>query len=348
MLIYFFLVHRQSTCGRRGAKWRVDDVVSWVAQHTAPRFNALIDTGALITGLNNEEEARKLLEVGGPRSGLGAIQVCVFFDDDGGQWFVDRSGAAAMPLSRCGIALERRFVFYDQSHCTGTDCKHRLDAVAAVTLGKDMVFRDHVQGCWRMRGLEHGQSLVVLLVDEVVELVRSAAAAPLPAAAGAAAAAEPLPPLLADVATAAATAEGQQALLEAIISWLIVKALETEETQHIQLMKQGLRDVWRRTALHELLDSSAPADCEYSAGGPLLLTRCNSTVADVAAFEAALAAQQEADAVLAAVAWQFMADEGWADFDGETGAVVECAFVAFNESGGEVRAQHPPHPVTSA
>jgi hypothetical protein len=109
-----------STCVAAGEKWSVDDVMKWVAHHSTPRFNALIDTGALITGLNNEEVARRLLAVGGPGTGLSGIEVCVFFDDDGGQWFVDRSGSAAMPLSRCGIALEQRFVFYDQCHCTGT------------------------------------------------------------------------------------------------------------------------------------------------------------------------------------------------------------------------------------
>ena len=340
-----------STCVAAGEKWSVDDVMKWVAHHSTPRFNALIDTGALITGLNNEEVARRLLAVGGPGTGLSGIEVCVFFDDDGGQWFVDRSGSAAMPLSRCGIALEQRFVFYDQCHCTGTcvtlfsiycmteyyanimilyndychagtDCKHRLDAVAAVTLGKDMVFRDHVQGCWRMRGLEHGQSLVVLLVDEVVELVRGT----VPLLPGAS---------LAGVAAVAEGAEGQQLLLEGIISWLIVKALETEEVQHVQLMKQGLRDVWRRTALHELLDSSAPSESEYTEGGPLLLTRCNSTVADADSLAAAIEAAAEADAAVAKVAWQFMADEGWHDFDAEVVLAVEAMYDEFTNTASK-------------
>ena len=40
-------------------------------------------------------------------------------------------------MSRCGVGKSRRFVFYDQIHTTGTDVKHKLDAVAAVTLGKE-------------------------------------------------------------------------------------------------------------------------------------------------------------------------------------------------------------------
>ena len=110
--------------------WKVRDILQWVASHTTPCFNAFIDTGALITGLTNEEVARALLSIGG--AGMKNIEVVVFFDDDGKQLFVDRGGGMPAPLSRCGVGKNRRFVFYDQVHTTGTDVKHKLDAVAAV------------------------------------------------------------------------------------------------------------------------------------------------------------------------------------------------------------------------
>jgi hypothetical protein len=50
-----------------------------------------------------------------------------------------------LKLSQCGIAVENRFAFYDQIHTTGMDIKHTLNAAAALTLGKDMVFRDLAQ-----------------------------------------------------------------------------------------------------------------------------------------------------------------------------------------------------------
>ena len=64
-------------------------------------FNALIDTGALITGLTNEEVARTLLKMDGP--GMKNIEVVVFFSDNGEQLFVDRGGGLPAPLSRCGV-----------------------------------------------------------------------------------------------------------------------------------------------------------------------------------------------------------------------------------------------------
>ena len=43
--------------------WKVTDLLKWVAEDTNC-FNALIDTGALITGFNNEEVARWILNRG--------------------------------------------------------------------------------------------------------------------------------------------------------------------------------------------------------------------------------------------------------------------------------------------
>ena len=49
------------------------------------------------------------------------------------------------------------------------DIKQALDAKAALTLGKDMTFRDYAQGAFRMRGIGIGQT--ELLIPEVLELV---------------------------------------------------------------------------------------------------------------------------------------------------------------------------------
>ena len=51
-----------------------------------------------------------------------------------------------MKLSESGLAWHERFSFYDQVHTTGMDIKQCADACAALTLGKDMVFRDYAQG----------------------------------------------------------------------------------------------------------------------------------------------------------------------------------------------------------
>lgn len=48
----------------------------------------------------------------------------------------------------------------------GMDIKQGLSAVAAVTLGKDMTFRDYAQGAFRMRGIGKGQKVQVKIGQE--------------------------------------------------------------------------------------------------------------------------------------------------------------------------------------
>jgi hypothetical protein len=45
------------------------------------------------------------------------------------------------------------------------------NAVAALTLGKDMTFRDFAQGAFRMRGFGIGQTISLFLTPEVRKLM---------------------------------------------------------------------------------------------------------------------------------------------------------------------------------
>ena len=141
--------------------------IATARQANGKAYQALVDTGALITGLSNEDVARALLEYG-----LEHADACVFLDPSDRKMVVDRTGGLPVPLNRSGAKKERRFAFYDQVHTTGMDIKHSLDARAIVTVGKDMTLRDFAQGCYRMRGLGKGQTLHVLIGTEVLELVK--------------------------------------------------------------------------------------------------------------------------------------------------------------------------------
>ena len=131
------------------AGWSVDSLLREIAQPSSGKtYSALIDTGALITGYSNEQVARLLLDFG-----LDGMDACVFIDGDDRRMVVDRLDGPPVPLARSGIKLEKRFTFYDQVHTTGMDIKQALDAVAVVTLGKDMTLRDYSQVSWLAREL---------------------------------------------------------------------------------------------------------------------------------------------------------------------------------------------------
>ena len=62
----------------------------------------------------------------------------VFLDEDGGKKILLRQTREVTKLADSGVPAQRRFAFYDQVHTTGMDIQHKLDALAALTLGKDM------------------------------------------------------------------------------------------------------------------------------------------------------------------------------------------------------------------
>ena len=91
-------------------RWTVASLLKAVATHNDPPFHALIDTGALVTGMSNREVAENLL-----REGLAGLEGCVYLDDNDKQMVLLRSSPHAVPIKECGLPWEARFTFYDQA-----------------------------------------------------------------------------------------------------------------------------------------------------------------------------------------------------------------------------------------
>jgi hypothetical protein len=204
--------------------WTVEILLDRIAT-ADPQFNALIDTGALITGYSNEEVAKELLD-----RGLRWCDGVVFLDDDDKQQVLVRATGRVVSADQCGVSLEKRFAFYDQIHTTGMDIKHVVNATAVITLGKDMVFRDYVQGAYRMRGIGNGQRICVFIIPEVKELMARE---------------------LKDC-TFSTTSSGHT--LEDVVAWLVINSLRSEQTQWTMLCIQNIGNLYRKNAfscLHE-------------------------------------------------------------------------------------------------
>jgi len=206
-------------------------------------FGALIDCGALITGYNNEEVARYLLA-----AGLKDKDGCVFLNASSEKMVLDRSGLPPVPLNRSGLSVDKRFAFYDQVHTIGTDIKHSIDAVAVVTLGKDMTFRDFKQGCWRMRDIAQGQTIHVLVIPEILQLIRNI------------------------------TQCGSVPSLDDICCWLMWNSLESEQMQYTQLIEQDVSYVWRKQAMQALLASTAMCEPGTGLNAPFFQSRFDEPV----------------------------------------------------------------------
>lgn len=212
--------------------WSVVGLLKQVAEYDPP-LHALIDTGALITGLSNGDVARKLLE-----AGLKHADGVVFMDASGCKMILMREGMQVLKLEQCGLPPSRRFSFYDQVHTTGIDIEQPAAAAAALTLGKDMTFRDYAQGAFRMRGIGRGQRIEVLITLEIHQLINDAVAKSAPQRA-------PAPP------------PADDDLCKRVVQWLHVNTMRSESLQFHLLCDQSLSNVWRKAAFLRLREAHA-------------------------------------------------------------------------------------------
>lgn len=261
--------------------WTVEGLLQMVAD-PSKKYRALIDTGALVTGLTNYQVARFLLT-----HGLDGLDGVVFLDEKDRKVILVRDGLAVLPLAQCGIDKGKRFSFYDQVHTTGMDIKQGLDAKAALTLGKDMTFRDYAQGAFRMRGIGAGQTVELVVVPEVLELVHTHLAAGLglsggpkehkqrvheplgpepvqeqasameaaAAAAGGAVAAGASSAVSSQSSPSSSSLQRDAQLLKDVAAWLVVNQMRSEKVQFNLLCEQNVCNVWRKRAFQSMVHS---------------------------------------------------------------------------------------------
>lgn len=214
------------------------------------KFHALIDTGALITGMSNFEVAQFLLN-----NGLAWCEGVVFLDSYDRKMVLVRSTRRVLKMAQCGIPPEKRFAFYDQVHTTGMDIQHALNACAILTLSKDMVFRDYAQGAYRMRGINKGQTIHLLLIPEVCDLISRELMK-----VGKHSKITSFVPTLGDSdyfnsRNVNLSDHAIQDILIDINAWLVINSMRSERVQFHQLCLQNISNIWRKSAYATLLKS---------------------------------------------------------------------------------------------
>ena len=243
------------------SEWSVKMLLNDIATANPP-FHALLDCGALITGMSNLDVAKYLLQNGLPSEFDGVV----FLDHKDRKMILMRHGLNIVRLNQSGIPPHRRFSFYDQIHTTGMDIHQAINARAALTLGKDMTFRDYAQGAFRMRGIGKGQTIELFIIPEVLRLImdqfqrvqaglakqqqhaKPPAPAPNPNSYGSdlLSLSDPLAaPAAFTPVNAATAAQGRQLLIN-VASWLTVNGMKSENMQFRMLCHQSIDNVTRK------------------------------------------------------------------------------------------------------
>lgn len=119
----------------------------------------LLDAGALMLELNNEQVAKEWLKL----SSSNRYDAAIYFDSNDVLQTVDRNNIVTeFDCSVYRENLKRCLVFVDDFHTRGTDLKFPLDWKACVTLSGDITRDKTVQACMRMRQLGRGHSIEFL------------------------------------------------------------------------------------------------------------------------------------------------------------------------------------------
>ncbi|KAG1751044.1 hypothetical protein EDB19DRAFT_1903894 [Suillus lakei] len=133
----------------------------------SPEIRVLLDVGAQVLDLENDEVAKMWLDI------KQDAQAAIYFDRED-RFVVRTRDHVIEPFSASSFAqqLDQCVLYLDDEHTRGTDIKLPREFRAAVTLGPKVTKDRLAQGCMRMRKLGHGQSVMFFAPPEVDRSIR--------------------------------------------------------------------------------------------------------------------------------------------------------------------------------
>ncbi|KFA52542.1 hypothetical protein S40293_07627 [Stachybotrys chartarum IBT 40293] len=135
-----------------------------------PQVRVVLDVGALVLDMTNEQFAHEWLRVSQGCEDIEAVVFCSSGDD---VCVLDRRGhVQLLATSPYAAQLDRCVAFLDEAHTRGIDLRLPADYRAAVTLGANLTKDRLVQACMRMRKLAVGQSVVFCVPEEIETKIR--------------------------------------------------------------------------------------------------------------------------------------------------------------------------------
>ncbi|KAH8807698.1 hypothetical protein F5884DRAFT_880995 [Xylogone sp. PMI_703] len=145
------------------------EVLLNIVLKSSPPIRVILDVGAQVLELQNEELARRWL------SQVPEIdaQAVIFFDSRNELCVLSRDGEkVSLIVSPFAKQMDQCLVYLDESHTRGTDLKMPTDYRALVTLGPKLTKDRLAQACMRMRKLGKGQSVAFCAPMEVQHKIR--------------------------------------------------------------------------------------------------------------------------------------------------------------------------------
>lgn len=133
-------------------------------------FSALIDGGALMTGLSNREVAEAMFEYCKDNRADEIFAVKFYMEDAHGSeqlFCLTKNGDGPIPATQVSIPPENCLTYYDQRHGFGADVKQEGDGLE--TMGPNHPLFKWLQELFRIRGLKNDARLIPWAQDLVKE-----------------------------------------------------------------------------------------------------------------------------------------------------------------------------------
>ncbi|KAK2813760.1 hypothetical protein FQN50_000158 [Emmonsiellopsis sp. PD_5] len=142
----------------KGSKWENFDAETLLDMvvKAEPRIQVILDVGAQVLELQNEQLAQRWLA----KDTSSSVEAVIYFHDNE-LYVLTRDGhKETFVVSPYAMQTEKCLVYLDEAHTRGTDLSLPDYYRAAVTLGPNLTKDRLVQACLRMRKLAKGQSLL--------------------------------------------------------------------------------------------------------------------------------------------------------------------------------------------
>jgi hypothetical protein len=147
------------------------DLLDWVITN---RLDAIIDTGAQLADLSNEDVAMYIIKH--PKFDTNKFKGVCYYEPnftDGANWLVlDAETFQKTQRNRSSINDWEAFVIFDDPRTRGADFKLGMNTVAALTLNVGITKDKVIQGAGRLRQLGMHQTLVIIGNSETDSSIR--------------------------------------------------------------------------------------------------------------------------------------------------------------------------------
>ncbi|KAK7975570.1 hypothetical protein PG989_014033 [Apiospora arundinis] len=163
------LLRQENTVKHLEPDFNSEDLLKAAVNSELP-VQVILDVGALIVDLDNDEVARKWLEMT-PNSDKEAV---IFLNREDDMLVMDRNGSVEPFLTSSFVEnTDACFVFLDEAHTRGIDLRLPDHYRAATTLGPKLTKDRLVQACMRMRKLGKGQSVIFFVPNEIQKKINA-------------------------------------------------------------------------------------------------------------------------------------------------------------------------------